>query len=210
MVLAMYVRQNSMYKIDYYNAQDEIILTQTFNTIKELFEASYKLSKYGEQGTLFEIEAKSAVAHLDNTILLNVSADDLILEFNIEPFRTNDELYEILLSYGKNINVENWIRTPTREQLKEYLKERGRDSFHIGASISRFRTKEFEWELDIEDSQHDIQTLFYSIHNPDFVMYYNSNGEAKNAFHIDDFIIANTGCSCKHFFIFLVEYPNAN
>jgi hypothetical protein len=199
-----------MYKIDYYNSQDEIILTQTFKSIKELFEASYKTSNYGEQGTLFEIGATSAVAHLDNTILLNVSSDDLILEFNIEPFRTNDELYELLLSYGKNINVENWIRTPTKEELKEYLNDRGKDSFLLGACISRFRTKEFEWKLDSEDSHHDIQTLFYSIHNPDFVMYYDSKGEAKNAFHIDDFIIANTGCSCKDFFILLVEYPNAN
>lgn len=199
-----------MYKIDYYNSQNEIILTQIFKSIKELFEASYKLDMTKHPETLDEIGADSAVAFLDKTILLRMSRKDLMLEYNLEPFRTNDELYEILLSYKKEYTVRDWVRAPTKEELKNYLEEIQEESFTIGSSFTKLKTKHFTWDLNYEDSYPEIQALYYTLQSPDVVMYTDAQGEAKVAFKLEDFILANTGCSCKHFYILIVEYDNAN
>ena len=105
-----------MYKIDYFDNQDNIILTKNFNTAEELFIASLGL----KIDTLIEVEATIATASAFGTPVLTTSIDDLLLEYNMEAFTVNSDLKQALQEYFPDINVDLYL--DIKNELPKYVK----------------------------------------------------------------------------------------
>lgn len=192
-----------MYKIDFYDIKNELVLTKSYTSLKELFEASLTV----HTDTLTEVEAFSAVASFYNNILLKTSLDDLILEYNIAAFREVDELYNLLLSSRRFNNEETWVRVPTEAELIAFQEKQEREYINIGSGWYSFATKHFKWNLD--DNLPPLDRLRYSSKYAGSV--YNisdTTSEVTIAFKLEDFVgVQTTAITYNGCFILLVEYP---
>ena len=192
-----------MYKIDFYDIKNDLVLTKSYTSLEELFKASLTV----HSDTLTEVEAFSAIASFYNTILLRTNLDDLILEYNIAAFREVDELYNLLLSSRRFNNEETWIRVPTERELIAFQEKQGREYINIGSGWYSFTTKHFEWNLD--DNLPPLDHLRYSSKFAGSVYNIsNTTSEVAVAFKLEDFVgVQTTAITYNDCFILLVEYP---